>query len=270
MQDFLARLPWDADRVRDDLRDSVIAHLGDPDALLVLDETGFLKKGTKSVGVQRPYSGTAGRIENGQIGVCLASASRHGHAFIDRALYLPEGWAEAPDRRQEAGVPPDVTFATKPKLGREMLARTFGAGVPCAFVTGDSVYGADAALRRFLAQQGHGYVLAVTSAQRLGVKPVEDGREDVPAHGWHRLSAGDGAKGERLYDGAWLRLGLAARSVGGGRRLEEGPAAPAHDRAAAGIHLLSHPLSRNGPPRPPRPGGRNALDRRVLHRRGQG
>jgi SRSO17 transposase len=170
----------DADQVRDDLRAYVVEHLGDREAVLVLDETGFLKKGTKSVGVQRQYCGTAGRIENCQIGVFLAYAGRHGHALVDRALYLPERWAKDRERRAEAGVPEETTFITKPKLGRLMLERAFEAGVPCAFVVGDSVYGADHALHRFIEKQRRGYVLAVTSAQRLGFKPVEDWLEDVP------------------------------------------------------------------------------------------
>jgi SRSO17 transposase len=139
MQDFLARMLWDAEGVRDDLRAYVVEHLGDADAVLVLDETGFIKKGTKSAGVQRQYSGTAGRIENCQIGVFLGYASRHGHALIDRALYLPESWANDRERRRAAGVPEEMAFASKPQLGREMLERAFAAGVPCAWVTGDSV-----------------------------------------------------------------------------------------------------------------------------------
>src|SRR4051794_26814249 len=135
-QDFLARMRWNADQVRDDLCSYVVAHLGDADGVLVLDETGFVKKGTKSVGVQRQYSGTAGRIENCQIGVFLGYASRHGHALIDRALYLPEVWANDPARRRTAGVPEDTLFAIKPQLGRQMLARAFAAGVPCRWVTG--------------------------------------------------------------------------------------------------------------------------------------
>jgi len=204
VQDFLARMRWDADQVRDDLQAYVIAQLGDADAVLVLDETGFIKKGTKSVGVQRQYSGTAGRIENCQIGVFLGYASRHGHALIDRALYLPEVWANDPARRRAAGVPAETVFATKPQLGRQMLARAFAAGVPCRWVTGDSVYGADYALRRSIEKSGRGYVLAVTSRQRLGFKTVADWLEDVSASGWQRLSAGEGAKGPRLYDWAWL------------------------------------------------------------------
>ena len=204
MQDFLARMHWDADAVRDDLCAYVVEHLGDPDAVLVLDETGFLKKGDKSAGVKRQYSGTAGRIENSQIGVFLAYASRHGHALIDRALYLPETWAFDAARRAEAGVPEEIGFTTKPKLGQAMLKRAFAADVPCTWVVGDGVYGADHQTRRLIEAHGRGYVLAVTSAQRLGFKPVEDWLEDVPARGWKRLSAGDGAKGPRLYDWAYL------------------------------------------------------------------
>ena len=139
MQDFLARMRWNADAVWDDLRAYVVEHRGDPGAVLVLDETGFVKKGVKSAGVQRQYSGTAGRIENCQIGVFLAYASVHGRALIDRALYLPESWAADAGRREEAGVPEEVAFATKPKLGRAMLERAFKAGVPCSWVTGESV-----------------------------------------------------------------------------------------------------------------------------------
>jgi SRSO17 transposase len=204
VQDFLARVRWDADAVRDDLRGYVVEHLGDPGAVLVVDETGFMKKGTKSCGVQRQYSGTAGRIENCQIGVFLGYAGRHGQTLIDRALYLPERWAADEARRAAAGVPAATPFATKPKLARAMLERAFAAGMPCAWVTGDSVYGSDHGLRRFIEKEGRGYVLTVTSAQRLGLKPVADWLEDMPADGWHRLSAGDGAKGPRLYDWAYL------------------------------------------------------------------
>src|SRR6187455_679788 len=204
VQDFLARMRWDADRVRDDLQAYVVAQLGDADAVLVLDETGFVKKGSKSVGVQRQYSGTAGGVENCQIGVFVGYASRHGHALIDRALYLPEVWANDPARRNAAGVPAQTSFATKPQLGRQMLARAFAAGVPCRWVTGDSVYGADYALRRSIEKSGCGYVLAVTRTQRLGFKTVADWLEDVPSGAWQRLSAGEGAKGPRLYD--WVHL----------------------------------------------------------------
>src|SRR3954454_14748038 len=168
MQHLLARADWDADQVRDDLRAYVVEQLGEEHAVLVVDETGFLKKGTKSVGVQRQYSGTAGRIENCQIGVFLAYASGKGRMFLDRELYVPKEWANDPVRRHVAGVPAETTFATKPQLGRQMLARAFAAGVPCRWVTGDSVYGADNALRRSIKRSGRIYVLAVTSRQRLG------------------------------------------------------------------------------------------------------
>src|SRR6516225_3669916 len=202
MQDFLSRVHWEAELVRDDLRAYVAAHLGDEQA--VLDESGFLKKGDKSCGVQRQYSGTAGRIENCQIGVFLSYASRHGQALIDRALYLPHSWAADRLRRLGAGVPETVVFMTKPKLGAAMLERAFAAGMPCAWVVGESVYGADYELRRCIEQHGRGYVMTVTSAQRLGYKPVADWLEEVAAKAWQRLSAGAGAKGPRLYDWAYL------------------------------------------------------------------
>src|SRR5215218_8719053 len=183
VQHLLARADWDADALRDDLIGYVVEHLGGPEGVLVVDETGFLKKGTKSVGVARQYSGTAGRIENCQIGVFLGYASRQGHAVLDRVLYLPEVWANDPARRDAAGVPAEMVFATKPQLGRQMLSRAFAAGVPCRWVTGDSVYGADYALRRCIEKSGCGYVLAVTSRQRLGFKTVADWLEDVPSSG---------------------------------------------------------------------------------------
>src|SRR6187549_1747169 len=143
VQDFLARMRWDADQVRDDLQAYVVAQLGDADGVLVLDETGFVKKGTKSVGVQRQYSGTAGRIENCQIGVFLAYATQHGHALIDRALYLPECWMTDPARCEQAGIADEEVFATKPAQALAMLQRALAAGVPVRWVTADSVYGAD-------------------------------------------------------------------------------------------------------------------------------
>ena len=207
VQEFLSRVHWDADAVRDDLRAYVMEHLGGLGGVLVLDETGFVKKGDKSAGVQRQYSGTAGRIENCQVGVFLAYASRYGRALIDRALHLPESWASDRARRAGAGIPEAVGFATKPKLGLAMLERAHAAGLPFAWVTADSVYGADHALRRWLQEQSLGYVLAVTRAQRLGFARVEACVAEIPAGNWHRLSAGDGAKGPRLYDWAYLPYG---------------------------------------------------------------
>jgi SRSO17 transposase len=210
MQELLNRAVWDADAVRDDLRAYVVEHLGDPAAVLVIDETGFLKKGTKSVGVQRQYSGTAGRIENCQIGVFLAYASPQGHAFLDRALYLPKVWAEDAARREAAGVPPDVRFATKGDLARAMLARAFAEAVPATWITGDEIYGNDGALRRWLEGEQRPHVLAVACSH-----PVWDGGVQVRVNalvaqisetGWQRIDVGTGSKGPRLYDWACARL----------------------------------------------------------------
>ena len=176
MQRLLATADWDPDLVRDDLRGYVVEHLGDPGAVLVVDETGFLKKGTTSVGVQRQYSGTAGKVDNCQLGVFLAYASSRGRAFIDRELYLPKAWAEDRVRCRAARVPEQVGFRTKPQLARVLLERALDAGVPASWATADEVYGQD------------------------------------PAEGWVGASAGQGAKGRRLYD--WTRIQLA------------GPAAP--------------------------------------------
>ncbi len=241
VQDFLARMRWDADAVRDDLRAYVVEHLGDPGAVLVLDETGFVKKGDRSVGVQRQCSGTAGRIENCRVGVFLGYASRHGHAPIDRALYLPRAWAGDERRRHAAGVPREVAFTTKPKLGAAMVGRALDAGVPCAWVAADSVYGADGALRRALVRRRVGYVLAVTSGQRLFPGTVRDWVEEVPADGWRRLSAGDGSKGPRSYDWACLPFRGAPEGWQKGllirRRLGDGELAFYFTFAPAGTRL---------------------------------
>jgi len=154
VQRLLNAARWDADGVRDDLRAYVLEHLGDPAAVLVVDETGFLKKGTKSVGVQRQYSGTAGRIENCQVGVFLAYAAPAGYAFLDRELYLPAGWAGDAARRKEAGVPAPVAFRTKPRLAEAMLERAASAGAPAGWVTADEVYGGDRRLRVWLEERG--------------------------------------------------------------------------------------------------------------------
>jgi SRSO17 transposase len=204
----------------------VAERLGDPDAVLVLDETGFLKKGDKSAGVQRQYSGTAGRIENCQVGVFLGYASRHGRALIDRALYLPERWIGDPVRCAAAGIPKGLTLTTKPQLGLAMLDRALDADVPFAWVTGDSVYGADHRIRRRLEARRRGYVLAVTSRQRLGFVPVEDWLAKVPPDGWRRLSAGDGAKGPRLYDWGYLPYRGAAPGWRMGLLIRRGTAEP--------------------------------------------
>src|SRR5512133_1227295 len=207
VQHLLGRAAWDADAVRDDLRSYVTAHLADADSVLVIDETGFLKKGDKSVGVQRQYSGTAGRIENCQIGVFLAYASPRGRAFLDRELYLPRSWTDDPSRCRAAGVPSEVAFATKPQLAVRMLKRAWQAGVSAQWVTADEVYGSDSAFRRVLEERRQAFVVAVPRTQRLWIDLeqwwVSEIAAEVPASAWQRLSAGDGAKGPRLYD--WAR-----------------------------------------------------------------
>jgi SRSO17 transposase len=212
MQRLLNHAEWNADAVRDDLRDYVVEHLGDEAAVLVIDETGFLKKGGKSAGVGRQYSGTAGRIENCQIGVFLAYAAPAGRTFLDRELYLPKAWVEDRDRCAEAGIGADVPFRTKPELAELMLARALDAGIPAGWVAGDEIYGQNAALRLALEERGIGYVLAVPVNQytiaavdgRIGQIRVDALSAAVPDAEWTRLSAGDGAKGARLYD--WVRV----------------------------------------------------------------
>src|SRR5712692_5771018 len=211
MQHLLARADWDADAVRDDLRAYVAERLGDAAAVLVIDATGFLKKGTKSVGVQRQYSGTAGRMEHCQIGVFLAYASRRGRTFLDRELYLPKDWAADAVRRQEAAVPETVAFQTKPQLAQAMLERALDAGVPAQWVTGDEVYGGDRRLRTWLEERQVPYVLALKRTEPLWTMtaaPVSAAAiaAAVPAEVWERRSAGDGAKGPRVYD--WARVAI--------------------------------------------------------------
>ena len=175
MQRLLATAGWDPDLVRDDLRAYVVEHLGDPAGVLVVDETGFLKKGRTSVGVQRQYSGTAGKVDNCQLGVFLAYASGTGRAFIDRELYLPRCWTDDPDRCRAARVPADVCFRTKPQLARVMLQRALDAGVPAGWVTADEAYGGDPALRRWLEDRGLSYVLAVKCTEPLWPAGVDAG-----------------------------------------------------------------------------------------------
>src|SRR5918997_967267 len=210
VQDFLARMRWDAVQVRDDLQTYVIAQLGDADAVLVLDETGFLKKGTKSVGVQRQYSGTAGRIENCQIGVFIGYASSQGRAFLDRELYLPQEWAHDSERRRQARVPEAVAFATKPQVVQRMLERAFAAAVPAAWVTGDEIYGDDGTFRRWLADGDHPYVLAVSASHPVWHNGAQQRADQliaaVPPQAWAALSAGTGSQGERLYDWVCCQL----------------------------------------------------------------
>jgi len=221
MQYLLGRARWDADRLQARLSEYVEDKLGSPDAVLILGETGFVKKGTHSAGVQRQSSGTAGRMENSQIGVFLGYAGKRGYALLDRELYLPQSWAEDGARRQATGIPDQIEFQTKPmfhpsdmdpspgtpELGRRMLERAFQSGVSCGWVAGDEVYGRDSKLRRWLEARRQPYVLAVGADQRLWRQDMRRHRVDaladqLPGRAWKRLSAGHGAKGERLHDWA--------------------------------------------------------------------
>jgi SRSO17 transposase len=210
MQHLLAAARWDAGAVRDDVRAYVVEHLGSADAVLVVDETGDVKKGTASAGVQRQYSGTAGRVENCQVAVFLSYASRRGHALIDRDLYLPGSWTSDKARCVAAGIPEGTAFATKPKLARAMIGRALDAGTPAAWITGDEVYGADPGLRADLERRRMGYVLAVAAAHRVttgaGICQVRQIAARLPRRAWQRYSAGEGAKGYRYYDWAWLAV----------------------------------------------------------------
>jgi SRSO17 transposase len=210
-QHLLGRAVWEADEVRDDLQTYVVKHLGDPNGVLVIDETGFVKKGAKSAGVQRQYSGTAGRVENCQIGVFLAYATKHGRTFLDRELYLPQVWTEDKKRRESVGIPKSVKFATKLGLARQMIARARDAGVPFRWVTGDAVYGNDSQMRSWLEKQGICYVLAVTSQYRVWYMEARRWVAEIATllspNAWQKGSAGAGAKGERVYAWALLPLG---------------------------------------------------------------
>ena len=219
LQHLLGRANWDADALRDDLREYVLEHLGQKEATLIVDETGFIKKGDKSVGVKRQYTGTAGKTENCQVGVFLAYACDLGQAFIDRELYLPEEWAHDQERREQAAVPQQMGMRTKPKLAEEMLGRALDAGVKAAWVVTDSVYGDSRRLGMFLEEREQPYVLAVSGKAHvwagfyqhrvstlLGSLRQGDSALEEAGGGWRRLSAGDGSKGPRLYE--WLRLPL--------------------------------------------------------------
>ena len=230
MQRLLNRAAWDDGGVRDDVRGYVARHLGDSGGVLVVDETGFIKKGTRSAGVQRQYSGTAGRVENCQLGVFLAYASPRGRALVDLELYLPKWWTEDRDRCREAGVPDDVQFASKPELARVMLERALDAGVPAAWVTADEAYGKDGGFRGWLEQRRAGYVVAVPKSQAVAGDAGRSRADVLTAHApdqaWKRRSCGNGSKGPRVYDWAaatlpedgteppgWARFLLVRRSL---------------------------------------------------------
>src|SRR3954464_5559821 len=212
-QAILGRGRWQADALRDVVRDYAVESLADRDAVLVLDETGFLKQGRSSCGVARQYTGSAGKVTNCQVGVFAAYVSRHGHAFIDRALYLPKTWADDPIRLAAAHVPPGIAFAAKPRLALAMIGRAIAAKVPFAWVAADSVYGVGE-VETALRQAGKGYVLGVNGSRPFsswgGKPPVAGTAEGIaralPASAWARLSAGEGTKGARLHDWAYLEL----------------------------------------------------------------
>ncbi|MEU8221829.1 IS701 family transposase, partial [Kribbella sp. NPDC048915] len=222
LQHLLGKAKWDDDAVRDELRGYVVDRLGSRAPVLVVDETGDVKKGTHTVGVQRQYTGTAGRIENAQVAVYLTYATGAGHALIDRELYLPKVWADDADRRSQAGVPADVEFATKPALATKMIIRALDAGVTAGWVTGDEVYGGDPKLRQTLEDRGIGYVLAVACSHQIHTQAGKI-RADalaarLPRKAWQRVSAGDGSKGPRFYDWAWISI-EPDRDAAGQRRL---------------------------------------------------
>jgi SRSO17 transposase len=209
-QYLLNRADWDADAVRDELRTYVLQHLEDPNGVLVLDETGFVKKGRHSAGVARQYTGTVGKVENCQIGVFLGYASPLGQGLVDRELYLPQAWTNDPERCRQAGIPEDRGFATKPQLARQLLARAFAAGIPAQWVTGDCVYGDNRGLRLWLEARPQAYVLAVSGKEYVQLggqqRQVKTILAALPEESWTRLSAGNGTKGPRWYDWRWLPL----------------------------------------------------------------
>src|SRR6478736_4416722 len=239
-QRVLSHVLWDEEAARDLCREHVVGRLGAQDAVLVVDETAFVKKGRHSAGVARQYCGTLGKVENCQVGVFLAYGSRKGHALIDRRLYLPEAWAGDAERRRAAKIPDEVPFRTKPEIAREMVARALDAGVPCDWVLGDEVYGADRRLRTMLEERGKPYVLAIRGNDRLDAELDGGvGRDEaaalaraLPPRAWRRLSAGAGTKGERLYDWARVRLvpppaaGDAPGTLAAGPALGHGPRGP--------------------------------------------
>ncbi len=227
LQNLLGRAEWDQDSVRDELRGYVVEHLGASDGMLVLDETSFPKKGTKSVGVARQYCGSLGKRENCQVGVLLSYAGPKGHAFIDRELYLPKEWVQDSQRLREAGVPESVQFRTKPEIGRRMLERALDADVPVKWVSADEVYGGDYKLRSALEDRLQRYVLGVASNQYVWSGcyqlRVDELIRELPQDAWQRLSCGEGSKGPRHYDWVaarlncpiegWERWALARRSL---------------------------------------------------------
>lgn len=208
MQRLMSTAVWDEDGVRDDLHSYIVEHIGEADGVLVVDETGILKKGQHSVGVKRQYSGAAGGVENCQIGVFLSYSTRQGHALLDRALYLPKDWIDDPARRQRAQIPPQVSFAKKADLARALLQRAFTAQVPHQWITADTVYGDDLHLRQWLQSQRQWYVLGITRNHLLYYDGARQRFDEIaaslPPSAWQQLSCGMGTKGERLYEWAMV------------------------------------------------------------------
>lgn len=267
IQHLLDRAKWDPDGARDALRASIVETLATPQAVAVIDETGFVKKGTRSVGVQRQYSGTAGRIENCQIGVFLAYASKKGHTLLDRELYLPKSWAQDPARCRATHVPEEMSFATKPELAARMLWRSLDAGLEVAWVTGDTVYGSSQALRAGLESRQQAYALAVTCKERVEVqgtrKRVDQIARSLPEGDWQALSAGTGSKGPRLF--AWARIELTAPEADGWQRwllvrqsLDEGVKPAEREGVYPGLCSQRDDLAGNGR------SVRHALDRGAV------
>jgi SRSO17 transposase len=220
VQEMLYSPCWDPGAVRDDVRGYVIEHLGDPGGVLIADETGFVKKGVRSAGVQRQYTGTAGKVENCQIGTFLAYASSKGRALIDRELYLPKRWVADRDRCRRAAIPDEVDFATKPEQARTMIERAVAAGVPFGWFTADEAYGQNPGLRGWLEEQDIAYVMATRCDDEVPAGLHTMARVDqliarVRAGAWRRMSGGDGAHGPRVYD--WARVPI-RRPFAHGRR----------------------------------------------------
>ncbi|MFF7987356.1 IS701 family transposase [Streptomyces sp. NPDC007901] len=233
LQHLLSRACWNPDEVRDDLQEYVAERLGDTAGVLIIDDTGFIKKGTVSAGVQRQYSGTAGRTENCQIGVFAAYASSRGRALVDRELYLPKSWTSDPDRCAEAKIPGERTFATKGDLAKAVIMRALASPLPIAWVTADSAYGQEWRLRRMLEEAGVGYVLAVPKSQHVhAIGRIDFAISQAPEDAWERYSCGAGAKGPRVYDWAAARLPAIDDFDGD---------APTHDRWVLARRSLARP-----------------------------
>ncbi len=215
IQRLLNSAVWDADLVRDDLRSYILEHLGDQEAILVIDETSFRKRGKKSAGVKQQYCGTTGRAENCQVGVFLSYVSSKGHTLIDRELYLPKEWIDDPGRRREAGIPEAIVFRTKCELAQQMIERLWKAKIPFDWVVADSVYGGNLDLRLWLEAHGYSYVLAVACDEPVGIQTPEGRKRMTVAEAealllhsqdWHRLSMSCGTKGPRLFDWAVIPI----------------------------------------------------------------